>query len=211
MKHLLSTVALFSLATFCHAADWPCWRGPQGNGISDEPSAPLKWSPSRNIAWRTEIPGKGRSSPIVSGDRIFLTTGVDEDQSRRILCLDRHDGQILWNAQVHSGPGGKMHQDNTMASSTPATDGERVFAVFVDDQGMKVVAVDFDGAVLWSNTPGTYFSDHGLAASPVLYGPGVIVNGHQDGTAFVVMLDRATGKEIWRYTPAISVRSRLPC
>ena len=91
-----------------------------------------------------------------------------------------------------------MHQDNTMASSTPATDGERVFAAFVDDQGMKVVALDFDGKIIWTARPGTYFSNHGFAASPVIYGGGVIINGHQDGTAFVVMLDRKTGDELWR-------------
>ena len=94
-----------------------------------------------------------------------------------------------------------------MASSTPATDGERVFAAFVDDQGMKVVALDMDGKLLWTVTPGTYYSNHGFAASPVIYGDGVIINGHQDGTAFVVMLNRKTGDEIWRYTPAVNQRS----
>lgn len=189
------------------ADDWPAWRGPRGNGISLESEAPLKWSASENVAWRTEIPGRGRSSPIVIGDRIFVTTGVDEDQSRRVISLSRTDGRILWSTAVHSGPGGKMHQDNTMASSTPATDGERVYAVFVDDQGMKVVALDFDGRVVWSTSPGTFYSNHGFAASPVLFGNGVIVNGHQDGTAFVVMLDRENGEERWRYTPAVNQRS----
>lgn len=189
------------------ADDWPAWRGPKGNGISNETKAPMKWSPSENIAWRTEIPGRGRSSPIVVGSRVLVTTGVEEDQSRRVICIDRSTGAILWSQTVHSGPGGKMHQDNTMASSTPASDGERVFAAFVDDQGMKVVALDMQGKILWNATPGTYYSNHGFAASPVLYGGGVIINGHQDGTAFVVMLDRENGKEIWRYTPEVNQRS----
>lgn len=160
-----------------NAADWPSWRGPNGNGISAETDAPMKWSSSENIAWRTLLPGKGRSSPIVSGSRVFVTTGVEEDQSRRVLCIDRTDGRILWSTSVHNGPGGKMHQDNTMASSTPAADGERVYAAFVDDQGMKVVALDYEGRIVWSASPGTYFSNHGFAASPVMYGDGVIVNG----------------------------------
>ena len=199
-------LTIFTLAA-SPADDWPAWRGPNGNGISTESVAPMKWSASENIAWRIEIPGRGRSSPIVTGDRVFVTTGVEEDQSRRVICIHRADGRILWSKSVHTGPGGKMHQDNTMASSTPATDGERVFAAFVDDQGMKVVALDMDGNLLWNATPGTYFSNHGFAASPVIYGEGVIINGHQDGTAFVVMLDRRTGDEVWRYTPTINQRS----
>lgn len=205
----LILAALLVTAVFrpLHADDWPAWRGPRGNGISLESEAPLNWSASENVAWRTEIPGRGRSSPIVFGGRVFVTTGVDEDQSRRVMCIHRTDGKILWSTTVHSGPGGKMHQDNTMASSTPATDGERVYAVFVDDQGMKAVALDFDGKIVWSTSPGTFYSNHGFAASPVLFGKGVIVNGHQDGTAFVVMLDRKNGEELWRYTPAVNQRS----
>jgi len=210
-QHIQTLLAAGALAFLnfntTSADDWPAWRGPKGNGISTETAAPMKWSASENIAWRTEIPGRGRSSPIVTGDRIFVTTGVEDDQSRRVICISRTDGKILWSQSVHSGPGGKMHQDNTMASSTPATDGERVFAAFVDDQGMKVVALDMDGKILWTVAPGTFYSNHGFAASPVIYGDGVIVNGHQDGTAFVVMLDRKTGNEIWRYTPAVNQRS----
>ena len=204
---LLVSVLVVSSIIPASGDDWPAWRGPRGDGISLETNAPLKWSATENIAWHTEIPGNGRSSPIVFGDRVFVTTGVEEDESRRVLCIDRASGKIIWNTVVHNGPGGQMHRDNTMASSTPATDGEIVFAVFVDDQGMKVVALDFEGKILWSSSPGTFFSNHGFAASPRLYKEGVIVNGHQDGTAFVVMLDRKTGAEIWRYTPAVNLRS----
>ena len=204
---LLASAFAISSITPAAGDNWPAWRGPRGDGISLETNAPLKWSATENIAWRTEIPGNGRSSPIVFGDRVFVTTGVNEDESRRVLCLDKSSGKIIWNTVVHNGPGGQMHRDNTMASSTPATDGETVFAVFVDDQGMKVVALDFDGKIIWSRSPGTYFSNHGFAASPVIYQDGVIINGHQDGTAFVVMLNRKTGEEIWRYAPAINQRS----
>ncbi len=140
-------------------------------------------------------------------DRIYLTTGVEADQSRRVICADLQSGQVLWNTVVHQGPGGQMHRDNTMASSTPTTDGTHVFAAFVDDQGMTVVALNQSGEVVWKQQPGTYYSNHGFAASPVLYGDGVIVNGHQDGKAFVVMLSKSTGEELWRYTPAVSLRS----
>ncbi len=189
------------------AEDWPMWRGTRGDGISLAEKVPLKWSATENIAWKTPVPGVGRSSPIVLGDHVYLTTGDPVDETRCVLAFDRTTGQLLWNVSVHRGPGGKMHRFNTTASSTPAADENRVYAAFVDDQGLRVAALDLTGKIVWNVTPGNFFSNHGFAASPVLYGPGVIVNGHQDGNAFVVMLDRATGKEVWRYTPAVSLRS----
>ncbi|MEI7698916.1 MAG: PQQ-binding-like beta-propeller repeat protein [Planctomycetia bacterium] len=206
-KPVTLIAVLLAVTNTVSADDWPAWRGPRGDGISLEVDVPLSWSTDSNIAWRTELPGVGRSSPIVSGNSVFLTTGVADDLTRRVLCLDRKDGRILWNTVVHQGPGGKMHQDNTMASSTPVTDGESVFAVFVDDSGMTVAALDNGGNIRWKTSPGSFFSNHGFAASPVVFGPGVIVNGHQDGTAFVIMLDKSTGKELWRYTPAVNLRS----
>lgn len=194
-------------STTLQAADWPGWRGPRGDGISTEVQAPLHWSATDNIVWKTPVPGVGRSSPIVFGDCVFLTTGDHTDNTRRVLAFDRVSGKMLWNTAVHQGPAGKMHRFNTTASSTPATDGERVFAVFVDDKELRVFAIDLDGKVLWSKAPGTFFSNHGFAACPVVYGSGVIVNGHQDGEAFVVMLDRRDGHEIWRHKPSVNLRS----
>lgn len=207
-KALTLLPGLLSLMTTgAHAEDWPAWRGPRGDGISLEVDVPQTWSPDNNLAWRTELPGVGRSSPIVSGPHVFVTTGVAEDLTRRVLCLDRNSGKVLWNTVVHTGPGGKMHQDNTMASSTPVTDGTSVFCVFVDDYGMTVASLDMQGEIRWKSTPGTFYSNHGFAASPVLAGTGIIINGQQDGTAFVCMLDKQTGSELWRYTPAVNQRS----
>jgi outer membrane protein assembly factor BamB len=189
------------------AGDWPAWRGPQGDGISPETTAPLQWSPEAGLVWKIALPGIGRSSPIIFGNRVFVTTGTADDAARRVLCIERNTGKTLWNTIVHQGPGGKMHQDNTTASSTPATDGRHVYAVFVDDVGMTAAALDFNGHIVWKSSPGSFYSNHGFAASPVLYGDGVIINGQQDGTAFVTMLERNTGKELWRYTPAVNLRS----
>ncbi len=197
----------FFTAMPAHGEDWPGWRGPRGDGISHETEVPLKWSAAENIAWKTAVGGAGRSSPIVVGSRVFVTTGGVADESRRLLCLERDSGAIAWNVVVHQGAAGVMHRLNSTASSTPAAEQERVYAVFVDDQGMRVVDVDFAGRVVWSVSPGSFQSQHGFAASPVLSGEGVIVNGQQDGEAFVVMLNRATGEEIWRYRPQINLRS----
>jgi len=205
---LLAVLILVALpACVSLGEDWPGWRGPRGDGTSRETNVPLHWSATENVNWKTPIPGAGRSSPIVKDHRVFVTTGDAADESRRVLCLDRETGELLWNIAVHHGSGGRMHRLNSTASSTPAADDERVYAVFVDDRGMRVVSVDFAGRVVWSVSPGDFESQHGFAASPVLYGAGVIVNGQQDGGAFVVMLSRDTGAELWRYQPAVNLRS----
>jgi outer membrane protein assembly factor BamB len=189
------------------AEEWPSWRGPTGSGITTD-AAPLRWSETENIRWRTPVPGVGLSSPIVWGDLVFITTGLVDDLSRRVLAVDRHSGQIVWNRVVHIGPAGKAHLQNTTASSTPTTDGERVYAVFNDDVGLTVVALDFEGEVKWTVRPSTFYSNHGFAASPVLSPYGLVVNGQQDGEgAFVATLDRATGAELWRYKPDLNLRS----
>jgi hypothetical protein len=143
----------------------------------------------------------------VRGKRIFLTTGEADDASRRVLCFHRDTGVSMWDIAVHRNPAGQMHRLNTTASSTPVADDERVYAVFADDATLRVVAVDFSGQTVWNVSPGRFQSQHGFAASPVLFGEGVIVNGQQDGEAFVVMLDRRTGEELWRYKPAVNLRS----
>lgn len=211
MKWMIRCVAGLLAGLICleflNAEDWPSWRGPRGDGVSLDQTAPVNWGPTENLSWKVPVPGSGRSSVVISGHHAFLTAGTAEDLCRRVLCYDADSGKLLWNTVVHQGPGGKMHQDNTMASSTPAADADRVYAVFVDDVGMTVAALDRSGQIVWKVNPGTFYSNHGFAASPVLYGSGVIVNGHQDGTAFVCMLDRATGKELWRYIPAVNLRS----
>lgn len=204
---LVCAVLVVGWTCVSQAEDWPAWRGPRGDGISAELNAPLTWSETENIAWRTPVPGIGRSSPIVSGDRVFVTSGDSTDDSRHVMCFDRVNGKMLWNVAVHKGPAGTMHRFNTTASSTPATDGELVFAAFVDDKDLRIFALDFGGNVVWSKNPGTFFSNHGFAASPVIYGDGVIINGHQDGAAFVVMLSRRDGHEIWRHQPTTNLRS----
>lgn len=204
---VIAFLAMLLFVSPSRGEDWPGWRGPRGDATSHETNVPLHWSGSDNIAWKTPVPGVGRSSPIVVGQRVFLTTGEVDEQTRRVLCFDRDSGRPLWNKLVHQGAGGMMHRFNTTASSTPAGDGERVYAAFVDDHGMRVVALDLQGEIVWSVSPGTFHSQHGFAASPVLYGEGVIVNGHQDGEAFVVMLDRRSGQERWRFKPAVNQRS----
>src|SRR3954466_6614400 len=149
------------------ADEWPQWRGPQLNGHSSETSLPLRWSKSDNIAWKVAIPGKGHSSPIIWGDRIFLTTAIEPEQKRMLLCLSRTTGKPLWEKQVlvapleqkHSlnnyasatpgAPPEQKHAPNNAASAPPAADGQRVYVAFLDKPNVRLVCYDMDGNELW--------------------------------------------------------------
>lgn len=180
------------------AADWPGWRGPRGDGTSDETGIPVRWSKTENVAWKTPIPGRGYSSPIISGDRVFLTTCREKELQRVLLCLDRRDGRILWERVVLTAPLEKKHRLNSYASATPAADGKHLWVSFLDYPKMVVACYDLGGQLLWKVSPGEFHSVHGYCSSPVLYKDLVILNGDQDAPAFIVALEKSTGKERWR-------------
>src|SRR4051794_24448457 len=115
-----ATLLVLVVTAAARAEDWPGWRGPRGDGTSRETNLPLRWSATENIKWKTPIPGTGHSSPIVFGDRVFLTTCREAAQERVLLCLDRRDGRILWERVVLTAPLEKKHKLNSYASSTPA-------------------------------------------------------------------------------------------
>ncbi|MCX7886842.1 MAG: PQQ-like beta-propeller repeat protein [Verrucomicrobiae bacterium] len=189
-----------TLIGFCAAAsaeNWPGWRGPRGDGTSLEQGVPTRWSATENVLWKTAIPGKGHSSPIVWGERIFLLTAIEEKQERCVVCLDRSTGSILWQRTVVVSPLEPKHKLNNYASSTPATDGELVYVTFLDRDKMLVAAYDFDGNRKWLVRPGPFFSKHGFCSSPVLFGQKVIVNGDHDGDSYIVALDRQNGRTLW--------------
>ncbi len=193
-----------------HAGDWPGWRGPRGDGVSDEKRVPVRWSDTDNIAWKTPIPGKGHSSPIVSRDRVFVTTCVEENGRRLLLCLDRRNGHVLWTKEVLRAKLEPLHNLNSRASSTPATDSHRVFVTFLDpDAGGRVLVgcYDFDGNRIWQKSPGVFSSKHGFCSSPVLYRDTVIINCDHDGDGYVVCLAAADGAERWRIDRPNKTRS----
>ncbi len=116
------------------SSDWHWWRGTQRDGIATNQALPLEWGETENVLWKTPIPGRGHGSPIVVGERVFLATADEEKQSQYVIGLDRHNGNTLWSKQIHQGGWqGRIHKRNTQASSTLASDGERVFTVFMHD------------------------------------------------------------------------------
>src|SRR5262249_5154479 len=156
------------------------------------------------------IPGKGHSSPIIWGDRIFLTTCLEPEGKRMLLCLDRRDGKMIWERPVFTAKLEDKHKLNSFASSTPATDGKLVFVPFYDPPRLRAYAYDFDGNLAWEVSPGEFHSRHGFCSSPVLYKDLVILNADQDAEAFLVALEKTTGKERWRADRPNRTRSYVP-
>ena len=163
IRHLL--VLLMLGVSPVQGENWSRFRGPNGQGISSETDLPVRWTSDDNVLWKTPIPGSGWSSPIVFGQHIFLTTATEEGAVCRVICVDRANGQVRWNREVHRQVPGSKRQQNSYATPTPVTDGERVYAVFYDG---TVVAVDYDGDLAWKNSDVDFYSLHGLGASPLL-------------------------------------------
>lgn len=190
--------ALFFALAFC-AENWPQFRGPRADGTSSEGGAAFE----RN--WQAPLPGPGHSSPIVWGDRIFLTafepdrTVIGAVLGRRgrllVICLNRTDGKIKWQREAPSGTIEKTTNVNQPASPTPATDGQRLYVYF---GSFGLLAYDLDGNPLWQHKLGPYDSHMGSGSSPVLSGGKLLLNLESDGPGFLLNLDPQTGKEIWR-------------
>ncbi|MCP4262146.1 MAG: PQQ-binding-like beta-propeller repeat protein [Planctomycetes bacterium] len=190
---------LLAVATVTtQAENWPGWRGPRGDGTCIEKNVPLKWDPA-DALWETALPGKGHASPIVWGNRVLTVTGLAETKERVLLCLDRNTGRILWQRTVVRGPLEKLHKENSYASGTPATDGERIYVTFRVGDEIVVAAHDFSsGRQLWLVRPGTHSGGWGFSNEPVLYKDKVIVDGDGKGDSFLVALGRKDGKTLWR-------------
>lgn len=193
-----TAVILFLLTAGIRAEPWPAWRGPRGDGTSAEVNVPIRWSSSDNISWKVPIPGKGHSSPIVWDERIFVTTCLEKEEKRLLLCLNRSNGRLLWQREVLQAKLERKHNLNSYASATPATDGKHVWVAFLQDPNLQVACYDFDGNKIWQRSPGEFHSIQGFCSSPVLYKDLVIINGDQDAEAWIVALDKATGAERWR-------------
>ena len=200
-------LAVYSALLFCFLAllpqnalseNWPCWRGPRGDGTSLEKMVPTKWSGTENVTWKTAIPGEGHSSAIIWNDRIFLTTALKDSQDRLLLALDRKSGAVLWQQAVLKAPLEAKNNENSYASATPATDGEKIFVTFQDQAEVTIAAYDFSGKQLWSVRPGGFKSQWGFSHTPVLFEDKVLVACYSKGENFVVAVNKADGKTAWK-------------
>lgn len=211
---------LCRLNTKCGAENWPQFRGPGASGVSPASGLPDTWNAEENVAWKTPVPGRGWSSPIVWNNRIFVTSAINEageteavkkglyfggnrpapkDVHRFVVyCLDLESGKIVWEREVHRGvPEHGHHVKGSLASETAVTDGERVYA-YIGNVGL--FCFDFDGKLLWSKrwkSVKTRFG-WGTAASPVLHADRVYVVNDNEEQSFLVALDKKTGEQVWR-------------
>jgi len=219
---ILVGTAMLALAIAAPAfaeANWPQFRGADSRGIASEGNLPDTWSSTENVEWKTDIPGRAWASPIVWGNKVFLSTAVSEAEMEavkkglyfggerpkpdtvfqwKIYALDLETGKVLWDKTVHEGmPAQSIHLKNSYASETPVTDGERVYAYFGN---LGIWCLDMDGNEVWKKTlkPNKMRMGWGTAASPVLHEDRLYVVNDNDEMSYLMALDKKTGEEIWR-------------
>ncbi|MGA2658427.1 MAG: PQQ-binding-like beta-propeller repeat protein, partial [Verrucomicrobiota bacterium] len=215
------------------ATNWPQFRGPDALGVADNPGLPERWSTNQNVAWKVEVPGRGWSSPIVWGERVFVTTVVSEGEvepakkglylggERKeipkaehgwlVLCFDLESGRELWRQEAHRGtPPNPLHLKNTYASSTPVTDGDRVYAWFAN---VGLCCYDMEGRKLWSTNwpPVKTRNGWGSAASPVLCDGRLFLVSDNDEESFAAALEAKTGRQLWRVQREEKSNWATPC
>src|SRR5437016_199020 len=199
MKRLLFVPAAFLLLAQPAAADnWPAWRGPEGNGHCKEKNLPVTWSATENVRWKVALPAEGMSTPVIWGDRIFLTQATNSGQKRAVMCFDRKAGKLLWQQVVNYQEQEAVlyeNEDHPYCRASPVTDGERVI---VSHGSAGLFCYDLQGKALWHRELGKFVHDYGNASSPVLHGDLVILNCGPGATTLLVALDKKTGKEVWR-------------
>jgi outer membrane protein assembly factor BamB len=193
------------LATAC-AGDWPAWRGPLGAGICDEKNLPTVWGTNQNVRWRVALPEPGNSTPVVWGDRVFLTQPVGD--RRTLMCFQRTDGKLLWQAGITTREKEPTHNTNPYCSASPVTDGERVIASFASD---GLFSYDFAGRELWRRTDlGRQIHIWGNGSSPMLADNLCILNFGPGITNYLLAVDKQTGQTVWRHDEPTTYGQRSP-
>jgi outer membrane protein assembly factor BamB len=234
---LISTILLLNVSSL--AANWPQWRGPSGMGVSDEKNLPTQWGVGKNIKWKTPIAGRGHSSPIVWGNRIFLTTAIEGDlvpgakavkhmngdkefvhpdsvganrqHTFKVVCVDRETGKILWEQIAFQGtPYDDRHRKSSYAASTPTTDGKLVYAFFGSE---GLYAYDMKGKLAWKADLGKLGTvGMGTGTSPIIYENLVLVQCDEENGAgsFIAAVDTKTGKQVWKTPRQVQVSWSTP-
>jgi outer membrane protein assembly factor BamB len=186
---------LFLFVLPVSAANWSAWRGPFGTGICLETNLPLHWSTNENVRWRTPLPERGNSTPVIWGDRVFVTQAVEKEHQRLLMCFDKKSGKLLWKSGTTYSDKEPTHSTNPYCSASPVTDGQIVLASF---GSAGLYAYDFSGKELWHRDFGQQHHIWGNAASPVLYQDLCILNVGPGERTFWVAVDKKTGEEKWR-------------
>ncbi len=188
-------LALFTFTLSICAADWPAWRGADGSGITTETKLPTRWSDTENVRWKVALPDRGNSSPIVWGNKVFITQPVESENKRLVVCFDRTNGKKLWEAGTTYTESELSHDANPPCSASPVTDGERVIAWF---GSAGIYCFDMQGKELWHRDLGPQKHTWGYAASPVIYKDLCILNFGPGKTSFLAAFKKKTGEQVWK-------------
>lgn len=236
----LTALLVVAVSAAVSAANWPQWRGADGQGVSDETHVPAEWSPAKNLAWKTALPGYGQSQPIVWGSRVFVTAdieggpapvehkapthlmegqpwvhpdsvGVDKLHTLKVVALDLRSGQVLWDRTAYKGTVfDNRHRRGSYAAPTMVTDGSVVIAYFGPE---GLYAYDFDGNLKWKADVGDFpLLGMGTGTSPVLYDNLVIIqrDENEGKNSVILAFDTRTGKEVWRTARAVEASWATP-
>src|SRR5690606_27406768 len=213
-----TAAAILVTCAVVKAENWPAWRGPTGQGLCSEAELPITWSDTENVRWKAPLPDAGNSTPIVWGDRVFLTQASEKSlwppqkppnwpsgtspggfavaERRSLICFDRTDGTLLWQRDTIYTEPESTHATNPFCSASPVTDGERVIA---SHGSAGLVCYDFAGKELWRRDVGKLEHVWGNASSPVLYGDLCIVWCGPGARQFLLAVNKHTGEEVWRH------------
>ena len=183
--------------------DWPWWRGPAGNGlVPGQQTVPTRFGENENLLWKSPVPGRGHSSPIVVNGKVYLATADEQDEIQSVLCYDLNNGKQEWQKTVNRGGfPANNHPKNTEASPTVASDGQRLFVTFFHHRQVELVAMTMSGDPVCTKKVCDFnprMFEYGYAPSPVIFEDLIVVAAEYDGASFVVAYDRASGKEVWR-------------
>jgi outer membrane protein assembly factor BamB len=216
MRFRLAVLMILSGGAWAHADNWPTWRGPNGQGVSNDKNLPIKWSPKENVRWKAPLPASGNSTPVVWGDRIFVTQSTERTlwppkvpkdfpagtspggyavaEKRSLLCFNHADGKLLWQRDTIYKEQETTHGTNPFCSASPVTDGERVI---VSHGSAGLACYDFDGKELWKYDVGKLEHVWGNASSPILHGDLCIHWCGPGERQFLLAVDKKTGKKVW--------------
>ncbi|EMI16236.1 serine/threonine protein kinase [Rhodopirellula maiorica SM1] len=196
-----SNVKVVDVATDESMLSWPTWRGPKRDGVVPDQPLLTQWSDEKNVLWRTDVPGRGHSSPIIVADSIYLATAIADSQKQQVLAFDRATGKPIWTTDVHTGgfPSERaVHYKATHANGTLACDGVRLYTAFLNSDAIIASALDLDGNILWQREIGKFVSKFGYAPSPVLYKSLVIFAADNMGGGYLAAVDGESGEIAWR-------------
>lgn len=178
------------------AANWPSWRGPTNDGVTEETNLPVEWSDSQNVKWKVPLPDRGNSTPVIWGDKLFLTQSVPKENRRMLMCFDKKTGKLLWKSGITCTDHEPTHATNPYCSASPATDGERVVVSF----GSAVHCYDLNGKEQWKRSDlGVQKHIWGNASSPVLEGDRIFFNFGPGEKTVMYCFDKKTGKTLWQH------------